>query len=455
MGRKRELQITEEPPLKKAKLTKFEEDEDGDESEERDSHPLNEKSNNEEEKELIEDDETLPGWMKYGQVLENWKEVPVEKLGVWLKQGIQDRLIKSLPPAPDRDQLTLFPVQAAVLPGVIRGVQQVQDLCPLYNSDEVSEITTTRKPIALGAGDVLVCAPTGSGKTVAYVLPIVQALESRIIPRTRALVLLPSRDLATQVYSVFKSLIDERKELNHGNLPLRIVQCLGKSEFGEEQKKLQNPHICDIIIATPGRLMDHLNAGFSLKHLQYLIIDEADRLLMQSYQDWALRILTAARNNDLEDTKTVVEESIDGYTPPFSIHTSIPSSSPLRKYLFSATLTRNPAKIANLHLQNPLYFHAASSGRFTIPESLEEYEVVCQSTGEKPLVLVHLLQTLKLTQTLCFTKSVEATHRLFILLKYMNINDVFEYSSTLSQASRTNILQQFRSGNIKLYVYFF
>lgn len=200
--------------------------------------------------------------------------------------------------------------------------------------------------------------------------------------------------------------------------------------------------------------MDHLNAGFSLCHLQYLIIDEADRLLMQSYQDWVFRILTASRESSTtEKAKKIIDHNDNNnniYKPLFTLNPSVPTSAPLRKYLFSATLTRNPSKIANLQLQNPLYFHAAASGRFTIPVLLDEFKVICQSTAEKPLVLIQLLRQLNLTQTLCFTKSVEATHRLYILLKYMKINDVAEYSSNLPQSNRSDILQQYRDGEIKM-----
>ena len=267
-----------------------------------------------------------------------------------------------------------------------------------------------------------------------------------MIPQTRALVLLPSRDLAEQVYKVFRSLIDGAER--QGDRPLRVIKCLGKSAFAEEHRKLQQPYCCDIIIATPGRLIDHLSAGLSLRHLQYLIVDEADRLLMQSYQDWAVKILSAARCSAPETPHQANLPA--GYCPLFSLQPTIPVSAPLRKYLFSATLTRNPAKIANLQLRNPLYFHAAASGRFMIPSQLSEVRLDCPSAGEKPLVLLQLLQKEGLSQTLCFTKSLEATHRLFILLKLMGALQVFEFSSTLSQSMRSDILDQFRAGHVKL-----
>ena len=135
-----------------------------------------------------------------------------------------------------------------------------------------------REKTSIGSGDLLVCAPTGSGKTIAYVLPIIQALENRIIPQTRALILLPSRDLALQVYNIFIDLLSSSSSSLHSP-PLRVAICLGKSSFDQEHRNLLHPFPVDIIISTPGRLVDHLNANLPLFHLQYLIIDEADRLL--------------------------------------------------------------------------------------------------------------------------------------------------------------------------------
>lgn len=91
-------------------------------------------------------EEPVPGWMSNGQILENWKEIPVNELDIWLKKSLRKRLIKYLPTtkkniaieenkkkSKKEEESKLFPVQAAVLPAVVRGVQIVQDLCPLYN----------------------------------------------------------------------------------------------------------------------------------------------------------------------------------------------------------------------------------------------------------------------------------------------------------------------------------
>jgi ATP-dependent RNA helicase DDX51/DBP6 len=106
--------------------------------------------------------------------------------------------------------------------------------------------------------------------------------------RLRALVLVPTRELVSQVYNVFKGLI---KGMN-----LRCEALYGDKSFAEEQSRLVNAEsgdsLVDIVICTPGRLVDHLQStpGFTLQHLRFLVADEADRLLMQSYQDWLAKV---------------------------------------------------------------------------------------------------------------------------------------------------------------------
>lgn len=143
-------------------------------------------------------------------------------------------------------------------------------------------------------GDICVSAPTGSGKTLVYVLPILDALirehkaagslSAKGIHRLRALVVLPTRDLAQQVHAIF-----QRYTLDTGVV---VRLAVGQTAFSEEQSAIIGA--CDVIVCTPGRLTDHLDASPALKAalagLRYLVVDEADRLLAESYQDWVHRI---------------------------------------------------------------------------------------------------------------------------------------------------------------------
>lgn len=147
-------------------------------------------------------------------------------------------------------------------------------------------------------GDLCISAPTGSGKTLAYVLPIVDILSKRVVTRLRAVVVLPTRDLVTQVKETFDAFV---KGTN-----LVVAAASGQQSFAHEQSALVGSagseypggkSRVDILITTPGRLMDHLTStpNFTLQHLRFLVIDEADRLLNQSYNDWLNQILHATR----------------------------------------------------------------------------------------------------------------------------------------------------------------
>ncbi|TFY55761.1 hypothetical protein EVG20_g9201 [Dentipellis fragilis] len=317
---------------------------------------------------------------------------------------------------------------------------------------ELFAVQTTLLPLLLPSGclqrslylpydppsDICVSAPTGSGKTLAYVLPIVQTLSSRIVTRLRALIVLPTRDLVTQVKETFEAVGKGRG--------LKIGTATGQHSFAHEQSQLvgdNSPHLqsgssrVDILICTPGRLIDHLNGtrNFSLQHLRYLVIDEADRLLAQSFQDWLVRVLAATPQHPVSRTPW----------PPPSLHLlhNVPNirtdvdeqkEPSCQKLLFSATLMSDPGRIAALELRDPKYLvvQAPSSSKdgepgngvlgvvmdkFSMPASLKEHMIVCESS-QKPLVLFHLVQTHGVRNALVFTKSAESTQRLVRLFEF-------------------------------------
>ncbi|KAH0833243.1 DEAD-domain-containing protein [Lanmaoa asiatica] len=243
--------------------------------------------------------------------------------------------------------------------------------------------------------DVCISAPTGSGKTLAYVLPILEVLSNRIVTRLRALIVLPTRDLVTQVRETF-----EVVGKGHG---LKIGTATGQHSFAHEQAQLVSKTepgytfhavratftnhllVCrllggsskvDILICTPGRLMDHLNGtpNFSLQHLRFLVIDEADRLLSQSFQDWLAQVLTAIHWRPSQNISLASKSSSEDTCLPLDCDSVAPACLDFdhygycqvdvgerrgfscQKLLFSATLTRDPGKLASLGLRDPKYF---------------------------------------------------------------------------------------------------
>ncbi|KXN81321.1 ATP-dependent RNA helicase dbp6 [Leucoagaricus sp. SymC.cos] len=341
--------------------------------------------------------------------------------------------------------------------------------------------------------DVCVSAPTGSGKTLAYVLPIIEILSSRIVTQLRALIVLPTRGLVTQVRETFE-VLGKGRGLKVGPPDFEL-----RSSFAHEQARLVNDQVTnlfggaskvDVLICTPGRLIDHLNGtpNFTLQHLRFLVIDEADRLLAQSFQDWLAQVLSATRNpsgpENCKVPKSYTYPHADTVAPNLLHRLPYPhlptfltesSQSSCQKLLFSATLTRDPGKIAALELRDPKYFvvqktkDMASESRvldvvmerFSMPSTLQENMIVCESS-QKPLMFLHLVFGQNVTDALVFTKSAESTTRLVRLFDFFQKAQeqhatqptlvVRAYSSDLPAGERKSILEQFKAQAINILV---
>ncbi|CAG8582813.1 13565_t:CDS:10, partial [Racocetra persica] len=395
----------------------------------------------------------IPDWLANPTIVESDSTKTIDDPSI----SLSERLIKRCKALGIQE---CFAVQTAVIP-------------LLLHSRNLSD--THKSP-----GDICVSAPTGSGKTLAYVLPIIDILSRRIITRLRVLVIIPTRDLVVQVKETFDAFCK--------GTSLKVGMVTGQQSFIQEQEQivgdLQGHFIggkskVDILIATPGRLIEHLSTtpNFTLQHLRFLIIDEADRLLNQSYQDWLSHILKSTQLQQVTvnpSSKKPVEIKSDPLGVPINdtvsavmmetflhipkVDISEPKTSAVQKLLFSATLTRNPAKIASLHLINPRYISIQSMNKnegevkYVLPSSLNEYMIVSTSS-EKPLVILHLLHNLHISSALCFTKSVDSAHRLSELIRIFEKSVVVaEYSSDLSQEERRNILNKFKHGEIQLLI---
>uniref|UniRef100_A0A8D0NPU0 ATP-dependent RNA helicase n=1 Tax=Sus scrofa TaxID=9823 RepID=A0A8D0NPU0_PIG len=342
-----------------------------------------------------------------------------------------------------------FPVQAAVIPALL-------------------ESTACGFLVSRGGyrpSDLCVSAPTGSGKTLAFVIPVVQALLHRAVCQVRALVVLPTKELAQQVSKVFNVYTDAT--------PLRVALVTGQKSLAKEQESLvqKTPHgfrcLADIVVATPGRLVDHVDQtpGFSLQHLRFLIIDEADRMIDSMHQSWLPRVMAAAFPG--EGTKgplALLQRTQLQAVTAASI--SCPQM-PLQKLLFSATLTQNPEKLQQLGLYQPRLFSTGSApggprdpdvdedrdsgGKYTFPAGLTHHYIPC-SLRLKPLVILHLILEMNFSRVLCFTNSRENSHRLFLLVQAFGGVTVAEFSSRYGPGQRKTILKQFEQGKIQLLI---
>ncbi|KAH8356156.1 hypothetical protein KR200_002444, partial [Drosophila serrata] len=207
-------------------------------------------------------------------------------------------------------------------------VKNLQDLL------SIKELTTVQEkaiPHVLAGKDVLVRSQTGSGKTLAYALPLIEMLQKKSpkIKRTdgvMALVIVPTRELVIQTYELVQKLVKPYTWIVPGSL-------LGGESRKSEKARLRKG--INILIGTPGRLVDHLlhTTNFKLTKLQFLILDEADRLLELGYE---------------RDVKQLVE-AIDKQRAEEK------DAPELQRLLLSATLTSQVQQLAGLTLKNPLY----------------------------------------------------------------------------------------------------
>ena len=287
-------------------------------------------------------------------------------------------------------------------------------------------------------GDLLVNASTGSGKTLAYLIPIIESLHKRIVPRVRAIILVPTKPLISQVKATFI-------ELSRGT-NLSILSLKNDISIKDEGTRLLTNEP-DVIISTPGRLVDHLiNGSISLSALQYLVIDEADRLLNQSFQDWC-RILISKLDHQVDISKQWKLS--------------------VKKLIFSATLTTDAGKLSALKFEKPRLVIVNDQEQlvneiFTVPPTLSEYKIQFGSSKNtiKPLILAKFLISKEmLSNVIIFTKSNEASLRLSKLLELIfqkigssGIEVGYINSTNNKTSTRTKILKDFSTQKVNILV---
>jgi len=224
-------------------------------------------------------------------------------------------------------------------------------------------VQTEAIPHLLENGDALVSAPTGTGKTAAYTLPTLHRILSNPLPPARgprALVVCPTRELAEQVESNIRTL--------RGQARLYTVAVIGGAPYPPQIQALSRPH--DVLIATPGRLLDHLSAGRGqLDRVETLILDEADRMLDLGFME------------DIEVIAAAVPEN-------------------RQTIMFSATVSREVERIAGSLLREPK--RIAVSAPNTAPIAIEQRVHLAHDYGHKLAMLERLLADDAISQAVVF-----------------------------------------------------
>jgi len=288
-------------------------------------------------------------------------------------------------------------------------LRAVQDL----GYTEPTPIQTRGIPAVLEGRDLLAAAQTGTGKTAAFALPLLQRMsEAHPNPKgsraPRALVLVPTRELAAQVGQAFQDFgrhLQQRTLLVFGGVsPRPQVDALRQGT--------------DIIVATPGRLLDHANArAIDLTKIRYLVLDEADRMLDMGFIRDIRRVLAMlpkARQN----------------------------------MLFSATFSADIRSLASGLLHDPLTVEVAKRNA---PAELVEHRVHMVSQGDKRAVLSHLLREASNPQTLVFTRTKHGANRLAEQLGRDGIVCAAIHGNK-SQGARTRALADFKDYKVQVLV---
>jgi len=286
---------------------------------------------------------------------------------------------------------------------LLRAVRDQGYECP-------TAIQSAAIPAVLEGGDVMASAQTGTGKTAAFTLPLLQRLNATRKPphRIRALVLTPTRELAVQV--------TESARIYGEHLPLRSLAVYGGVSIGAQLRELRRAP--DLLVATPGRLIDHLTRGtVDLSAVETLVLDEADRMLDMGFLPAIERIL--------------------GMLPKQR-----------QTLLFSATFSTTITRLARRFLNDPSVIETARPNAAADAVSQTAYLVDSERKRE---LLTHLIGTGNWGQVLVFTRTKRGADRLAKQLEQDGIRSAAIHGNK-SQGARTRALAAFKRQSVRALV---
>ena len=277
--------------------------------------------------------------------------------------------------------------------------------------EEATPVQESAIPVILEGRDLIASAQTGTGKTAAFLLPVIEKLSA--MPhdnQVKAMVIVPTRELALQ--------IDQQMEGFSYYTNVSSIAIYGGTDgtvFSREKQALTEG--ADLIVCTPGRLMAHINMGYiKFPELKFLILDEADRMLDMGFNEDILKIIS--------------------YLPKQR-----------QNLMFSATMPSKIRHLAKQILHNPFEINIAISKP---AEKIVQKAYVVYDSQKIPLIKMLMKETV-MKRVLIFCSTKEKTRQLYHELKKSGIK-AEEIHSTLEQAARENVIIRFKSGDIPVLV---
>ena len=285
--------------------------------------------------------------------------------------------------------------------------QTLLDRCESLGFTMPTPIQKQAIPAIFKGGDIIACAETGTGKTAAFLLPILQKLLDAKKKGTSVLILAPTRELATQTEAACRELAPKK---------ISCTVLIGGTNYKRQQDALRRG--VDIIIATPGRLVDFMERGeVDFSNLHTLVLDEADRMLDMGFLPTIKRIL-----------KTLPEYR--------------------QTLFFSATMSYDIEKIARSMMNDPRFVEVSFRGKAAGTIKQTAYPVAAHS---KTVLLLDLLEREKFDRVLVFTRTKRGADRLAHLLEARKLNSSRIHGDR-SQSQRETALRGFKNGKTRILV---
>lgn len=285
---------------------------------------------------------------------------------------------------------------------------QMREAAARVGWTELMPVQAKTIPYILARRDLMIQSRTGSGKTGAFILPILERLDTRRNV-CQALVLVPTRELARQVAKEAETLA--------GDTGIRTVAVYGGVGYGPQLEAFEKGF--QLVVGTPGRILDHLLKGsLSLKHLEILVFDEGDRMLSMGFYPDMKRV-----------QKFLPRRRINGY-------------------MFSATFPSFVIRLAGEFLHKP-EFLSLSRDRVHVTDTDHVYYIV--PAMEKDRCLVRIIEIENPAAAIIFCNTKALVHYVAVVLKRFGY-DADELSSDLSQAAREKVLARVRNGTLRFLV---